>query len=81
MSIDVPALLDEEKKEVERAERAATNNVKKFDRRFSGLELTIEAGSLKDMDPDKLKNGIKRWARAVASYARQVSGYFTSPRE
>uniref|UniRef100_A0A5K1E5N8 Uncharacterized protein n=1 Tax=Nymphaea colorata TaxID=210225 RepID=A0A5K1E5N8_9MAGN len=80
MSIDVPPPVDEEKKEAGGAESALTNNVKKFDRCFSGLDLTIEAGSLRDVDSDKLKNGIKKWARAVVAYARQVSGYLTSPR-
>lgn len=29
-------------------------------------------------DPDKLKNEIKRWAKAVVAYARQLSGKFRS---
>ncbi|KAG9455576.1 hypothetical protein H6P81_000084 [Aristolochia fimbriata] len=41
----------------------------RFDRCFSGLNLSvpIEAGGLKDLDSDKLKTEIKRWARAVVT--------------
>lgn len=40
---------------------------------FSALELVVEAGTLKDLDPEMLKNEIKRWAKAVVTYARQLS--------
>ncbi|RRT82967.1 hypothetical protein B296_00002369 [Ensete ventricosum] len=40
---------------------------------FSTLELVVEAGTLKDLDPEKLKNEIKRWAKAVVAYAHQLS--------
>lgn len=45
---------------------------------FTG-EITIEpegARSLEEVDSGKLKAEIRRWAKRVASYARQVSGRF-----
>lgn len=52
-----------------------------FDRCFSFMEISTEPGkSLKDMDSEKLKSGIRRWAKAVVAYARQVSGRFGSTR-
>lgn len=54
---------------------------RRFDRCFSFMEVSVEPGkSLKEMDSEKLKAGIKRWAKAVAAYARQVSGRFGSSR-
>ncbi|XP_047056920.1 uncharacterized protein LOC124663239 [Lolium rigidum] len=41
----------------------------RFDRLLSGLA----AGALTDIDPDKLKGDIQRWAKAVAALVRQVS--------
>ena len=47
----------------------------RFDRCFSFVEISVEPGkSVKDMDSSKLKAEIKRWAKAVVAYARQVSG-------
>lgn len=47
----------------------------RFDRCFSFMEISVEPGkSVKDMDSSKLKADIKRWAKAVVAYARQVSG-------
>ncbi|XP_030526376.1 uncharacterized protein LOC115738035 [Rhodamnia argentea] len=47
---------------------------------FSFMEINIEkpAGStsLEDVDSNKLKAEIKRWAKAVVRYARQVSDRF-----
>ncbi|OIW11861.1 hypothetical protein TanjilG_31611 [Lupinus angustifolius] len=49
------------------------------DRRSSSREVTLEQGKrLKDMDSNKLKAEIKRWAKAVVAYARQISGRFGS---
>lgn len=49
----------------------------RFDRCFSFMEISVEPGkSVKDMDSNKLKAEIKRWAKAVVAYARQVSGRF-----
>lgn len=50
----------------------------RFDRCFSFMEISsIEPGSsLKDLDSGKLKSGIKKWAKAVVAYARQVSERF-----
>ncbi|KAL6140754.1 hypothetical protein ACLB2K_059049 [Fragaria x ananassa] len=57
----------------------ATAKHRRFDRCFSFLEVSAESGkSLKERDSEKLKAGIKRWAKAVAAYARQVSGRFGS---
>lgn len=53
----------------------------RFDRCFSGLEFKIESGPLKELDPEKLKKEIKRWAKAVVAYARQLSGSFGRSRE
>ncbi|XXG64274.1 hypothetical protein AAC387_Pa05g2269 [Persea americana] len=52
----------------------------RFDHCFSGLQISIpiEAGGLKNIDGDKLKAEIKRWAKAVVAYARQVSDRFGS---
>ncbi|KAF3339720.1 hypothetical protein FCM35_KLT15491 [Carex littledalei] len=50
----------------------------RFDRCFTGLDIKLGKGPLKDMDPDKLKREIQRWAKAVVAYARQLS--FKSPR-
>ena len=54
---------------------------RRFDRCFSSVEVSLEPGKqLKDMDSNKLKDEIKRWAKAVVAYARQVSGHFGSSR-
>lgn len=51
----------------------------RFGRCFSVMEISIDPGkSLKDLDSNKLKAEIKRWAKAVVAYARQVSGRFGS---
>lgn len=53
----------------------------KYNRCFSFMEVSIEPGkTLKEIDSNKLKNEIKRWAKAVATYARQVSDRFGSLR-
>lgn len=53
---------------------------RRFDRWFSSVEVVpMEQGKqLKDMDSNKLKAEIKKWAKAVVAYARQVSGRFGS---
>ncbi|KAF4362089.1 hypothetical protein CsatB_012258 [Cannabis sativa] len=54
---------------------------KKYGRCFSFMEVRMEAGkTLKEMDSNKLKYDIKRWAKAVVAYARQVSGRFGGSR-
>ncbi|KAF9689904.1 hypothetical protein SADUNF_Sadunf01G0140800 [Salix dunnii] len=46
---------------------------RRSDRCFSFKEVSIEPGkSLKDLDSNKFKNEIKRWAKAVVAYARQL---------
>lgn len=54
---------------------------RRFDRCFSSaeVEVSMESGKqLKEMDSFKLKTEIKRWAKAVVAYARQVSSKFGS---
>ncbi|KAJ6711764.1 hypothetical protein OIU79_008069 [Salix purpurea] len=54
---------------------------RRSDRCFSFKEISIEPGkSLKHMDSNKFKIEIKRWAKAVVAYARQVSSRFGSNR-
>ncbi|CAO2179564.1 unnamed protein product [Urochloa humidicola] len=50
----------------------------RYGRCFSGLELSIGPGPLKDKDAGRLKDQIRRWAKAVVAFARQIS--FGSPR-
>ncbi|KAK8551269.1 hypothetical protein V6N13_119741 [Hibiscus sabdariffa] len=47
-----------------------------FNRCFSFMEVPMEpaVSSLKELDSNKFKAEIKRWAKAVVGYARQVSG-------
>lgn len=53
----------------------------RFDNCFSFNEITMPTGSsLAEMDSNELKAKIKRWAKAVVAYARQVSGKFGSSR-
>ena len=53
----------------------------RYDRCFSFMEVSVEQGKiLKEMDSFKLKAEIKRWAKAVVAYARQVSDKFGSSR-
>uniref|UniRef100_A0ACD5VZU4 Uncharacterized protein n=1 Tax=Avena sativa TaxID=4498 RepID=A0ACD5VZU4_AVESA len=43
--------------------------IARFDRLLSGLA----AGALADIEPDRLKGDIQRWAKAVAALVRQLS--------
>ncbi|XP_050234708.1 uncharacterized protein LOC126682957 [Mercurialis annua] len=55
-----------------------------FRRCFSHVEIVkIEPGtkSLKELDSFKLKAEIRRWAKAVVAYARQVSNRFGNSRK
>lgn len=49
---------------------------------FSSIEVSMEPGikSLKRLDSKKFKAQIKKWAKTVATYARQVSDHFGSSR-
>ncbi|KAI8032056.1 hypothetical protein LOK49_LG01G00864 [Camellia lanceoleosa] len=49
---------------------------------FSFVEASAIPGitSLRLLDSKKLKLGIKKWAKTIATYARQVSGRFGSSR-
>ena len=67
--------------EIEKHEGAAKRQ--RVDRCFSSfMEISIEPGikSLKHLDSKKFKSEIKRWAKAVVTYARQVSERFGSSR-
>lgn len=50
---------------------------------FPFMEISIDPGvkSLKHLDSDKFKDEIKKWAKAVVTYARQVSQRFGSSRK
>ncbi|KAF2323534.1 hypothetical protein GH714_035950 [Hevea brasiliensis] len=55
---------------------------RRFGRCFSAMQIHIQPGkSLKDLDSNKFKAEIKRWAKAVVAYARQVSDRFGAPEE
>lgn len=60
-----------------------TGKRQRTDRCFSFMEIKIEPGtkSLKHLDSKKFKSEIKRWAKAVVTYARQVSERFGSSRQ
>ncbi|XP_059640657.1 uncharacterized protein LOC132282863 [Cornus florida] len=64
---------------VEREDTAKRQRVNRF---VSFMEISVEPGikSLKHLDSKKFKNEIKRWAKAVVAYARQVSKRFGSSR-
>lgn len=53
-----------------------------FNRCFSFMEISIDPGmkSLKHVDSKKFKEEIKKWAKTVVTYARQVSDRFGSSR-
>ncbi|GFP86098.1 hypothetical protein PHJA_000753700 [Phtheirospermum japonicum] len=62
------------------------NSVKRRSRSngcFSFTEISIDPNvkSLKHLDSQKFKDGIKKWAKAVVTYARQVSHHFGSSRK
>uniref|UniRef100_A0ACD5VP67 Uncharacterized protein n=1 Tax=Avena sativa TaxID=4498 RepID=A0ACD5VP67_AVESA len=71
---DGGAVVVQQKKESSGGKKKAA----RYSRCFSGLELSIGPGPLKDVDAGKLKGQITKWARAVVAYARQLS--FGSPR-
>lgn len=49
---------------------------------FSFVQISIDPGvkSLKQLDSKKFKEDIKKWAKRVAAYARQLSDRFGSSR-
>lgn len=58
-----------------------SSKCRRYNSCFSFKEISMESGlSLKEMDSNELKAKIIRWAKAVAAYARQVSGKFGSSR-
>ncbi|KAH0452575.1 hypothetical protein IEQ34_019874 [Dendrobium chrysotoxum] len=63
-----------------REEEAEENGDKvkkpRYDRCLTGLDLKLDR-PIRELDPEKLKNEIRRWARAVARYARQLSRTFS----
>ena len=71
MSVKKAPLND--KKAIKANDHASASKRVRFDRCFSFAEISIEPGkSLKDLDSNKFKSEIKRWAKAVVAYARQV---------
>uniref|UniRef100_A0A5B7C4B9 Uncharacterized protein n=1 Tax=Davidia involucrata TaxID=16924 RepID=A0A5B7C4B9_DAVIN len=68
--------------EVVDCEDRSTAKRQQVGRCFSFMEISIEPGikSLKHLDSKKFKTEIKRWAKAVVTYARQVSDHFGSSR-
>ena len=58
--------------------RTRKQKAARYGRCFSGLELSIGPAPLKDVDAGRLKDQIRRWAKAVVAFARQIS--FGSPR-
>ncbi|KAJ4717950.1 2,3-bisphosphoglycerate-dependent phosphoglycerate mutase [Melia azedarach] len=70
-------------REAVKKDGGSSSKRRRYDSCFSFREISLEpaaAGSLKDMDSNELKMKIVRWAKAVAAYARQVSGKFGSSR-
>lgn len=69
------------KEEEAAVKRSSSGGDGDFNRCFS---LPIDPGggvkSLKHMDSKKLKEEIKKWAKKVVAYARQVSDHFGSSR-
>ncbi|OMO70884.1 hypothetical protein CCACVL1_18607 [Corchorus capsularis] len=62
--------------------RANTKKSRRFNRCFSFVEVSMEpVSSLSELDSNKFKAEIKRWAKAVVAYARQVSGRLGSSRK
>lgn len=60
-------------------EHAAGSKRRRHDSCFSFKEITMPGGSsLTEIDSNELKAKIKRWAKAVVAYARQVSRKFGS---
>lgn len=61
--------------------KQATAKAKPLDRCLSSIHriaLPVVEGGLTDIDSEKLKAEIKRWAKAVVAYARQASDHFSS---
>ncbi|GMP35027.1 hypothetical protein CsSME_00007657 [Camellia sinensis var. sinensis] len=63
-------------------QKATAAKHQSFGHCFSFVEASAVPGitSLRRLDSKKLKSGIKKWAKTVATYARQVSGRFGSSR-
>ncbi|KAL4194477.1 hypothetical protein AMTRI_Chr05g68880 [Amborella trichopoda] len=56
-------------------------NMPEFERCRSGLGIRIEKGGLENSDAERLKEDIKKWAHAVAVYARMVADFLSLGRE
>ncbi|KAF8696640.1 hypothetical protein HU200_036259 [Digitaria exilis] len=64
-----------------RSSRNKKQKASRYDRWFSGRELSsIGSVPLKDVDSKKLKSQIRKWAKAVVAFARQISFGGGSPR-
>lgn len=57
-----------------------TTKGKRLNGCFPAVEIPIDptVKSLKHLDSQKLKEGIRQWAKAVVAYGRQVSHWFGS---
>ncbi|GAV80266.1 hypothetical protein CFOL_v3_23727 [Cephalotus follicularis] len=86
MSVKKSPALNKDKE----VKRNASSKRRRLDSCLPFMEIKIEAAaagssssssSLKKVDSSKFKDEIKRWAKAVVAYARQVSGRFGSTRK
>ncbi|CAN4089063.1 unnamed protein product [Withania somnifera] len=68
-------------RQIMRSDEAAVKRGR-FNSCFSFMEISVNPGvkSLKHLDSKKFKEEIKKWAKSVVSYARQVSDRFGSSR-
>ncbi|OIS99633.1 hypothetical protein A4A49_24202 [Nicotiana attenuata] len=76
-----PAASCSKGKQIMKSDEAAAKRGR-FNRCFSFMEISIDPGmkSLKHLDSKKFKEEIKKWAKTVVTYARQVSDRFGSSR-
>ncbi|XWS18907.1 hypothetical protein CRYUN_Cryun32bG0085100 [Craigia yunnanensis] len=84
MSVKKTVALDDDDDEAVKSNVTGTNTKRRrgFDRCFSFMEVSMEpVSSLNELDSNKFKAEIKRWAKAVVAYARQVSGRLGSSRK
>ncbi|GMI93747.1 hypothetical protein HRI_003044000 [Hibiscus trionum] len=79
MSVKKTLLLNNGDEAVKRNVPDENRKRRRFNQCYSFKEVPIEpVSSLKDLDSTKFKVEIKRWAKSVVAYARQVSGSFGS---
>ncbi|XP_022715089.1 uncharacterized protein LOC111274599 [Durio zibethinus] len=82
MSVKKTVALDNGDEAVKSYVTGSNKKRRSFNRCFSFMEVSMEpVSSLNDLDSNKFKAEIKRWAKAVVAYARQVSDRFGSSRK